>query len=311
MARTVDHYIPFFGRDFYASTAMWTAEEVGHYIRLLVIQWDSGGLPAELERLELVSPGVRNVWPLLSSKFPVCDDGLRRNARMEAHREKAEELKDARSEAGQEGNRKRWGDRKTIANGSQNDRKAIANGIANGVARGSQDESSSANSRADGTSGNSPNNQTSEDRQSGSQNDRKTIANGIAKRSPPSPSPSPSPYPKRENTHTHGDGENEFRKAGWAAEEWATFVTSWNDTDRAEPWPHLTPPDGWTDLAATPGWLQHAHEALSMLPTREYFDRPLPVTRFFTFVDRIRAGEFADPKDAPRGRARKPVGGNL
>ena len=48
MARTqVDHYIPFFGRDFYASTAMWTAEEVGHYIRLLVIQWDSGGLPAE------------------------------------------------------------------------------------------------------------------------------------------------------------------------------------------------------------------------------------------------------------------------
>jgi len=266
MARTVDHYIPFFGRDFYASTAMWTAEEVGHYIRLLVIQWDSGGLPAELERLELVSPGVRSVWPLLSSKFPVCDDGLRRNSRMEAHREKAEELKDARSEAGQEGNRKRWGDRKTIANGSQTDRKAIAN--------------------------------------------------GIAKTSPPSPSPSPSPIPspapsQNENTHTHGDGENEFRKAGWAAEEWDSFVASWNQSERAEPWLHLTPPDGWIDLAATPGWLQHAHEALAMLPSREYFDRPLPVTRFFTFVDRIRAGEFADPKDAPRGRARKPVGGNL
>jgi hypothetical protein len=68
MARTqVDHYIPFFGRDFYASTAMWTAEEVGHYIRLLVIQWDSGGLPSDLERLELVSPGVGRVWKLLSS----------------------------------------------------------------------------------------------------------------------------------------------------------------------------------------------------------------------------------------------------
>ena len=39
MARTqIDHYIPFFGRDFYASTAMWKAEEVGHYIRLLVIR---------------------------------------------------------------------------------------------------------------------------------------------------------------------------------------------------------------------------------------------------------------------------------
>jgi uncharacterized protein YdaU (DUF1376 family) len=312
MARTVDHYIPFFGRDFYASTAMWTAEEVGHYIRLLVIQWDSGGLPAELERLELVSPGVRSVWPLLSSKFPVCDDGLRRNSRMEAHREKAEELKDARSEAGQEGNRKRWGDRKTIANGSQTDRKRIANGVANC----SQDESYSAHSGAGSTTGNNPNLQNGEDRQGGSQTDRKAIANGIAKTSPPSPSPSPSPIPspapsQNENTHTHGDGENEFRKAGWAAEEWAAFVSSWNQSERAEPWLHLTPPDGWIDLAATPGWLQHAHEALAMLPSREYFDRPLPVTRFFTFVDRIRAGEFADPKDAPRGRARKPVGGNL
>jgi uncharacterized protein YdaU (DUF1376 family) len=270
LARTVDHYIPFFGRDFYASTAMWTAEEVGHYIRLLVIQWDSGGLPAELERLELVSPGVGRVWPLLSLKFPVCDDGLRRNSRMEEHRERAVELKDARSEAGQEGNRKRWGDRKAIANGSQTDRKAIANGI----------------------------------------------ANGIAKTSPPSPSPSPSPIPspspsQNEKTHTHGDGEDDFRMAGWAAEEWAEFVSAWNGTQRAEPWTHLTAPDGWTDLAATPGWLQRAHEALAMLPTREYFDRPLPVTKFFTFVDRIRAGEFADTKDAPRGRSRKPVGGNL
>ncbi len=120
MARTqVDHYIPFFGRDFYASTAMWTAEEVGHYIRLLVIQWDSGGLPSDLDRLELVSPGVSKVWPLLSGKFPACDDGFRRNARMEEHRARATELKDARSEAGQEGNRRRWGDRKRIAKRSQ------------------------------------------------------------------------------------------------------------------------------------------------------------------------------------------------
>ena len=113
MARTqVDHYIPFFGRDFYASTAMWTAEEVGHYIRLLVIQWDSGGLPAELERLELVSPGVGRVWQLLSSKFPLCDDGLRRNVRMEEHRAKAEDLKEARAEAGRAGGSKSQANRK-------------------------------------------------------------------------------------------------------------------------------------------------------------------------------------------------------
>lgn len=267
MARSsVDHYMPFFGRDFYASTAMWTAEEVGHYIRLLVIQWDSGGLPADLSRLELVSPGVGRIWPILEPKFPIGDDGLRRNERMEQHRERACELREARSEAGRNGNERRWGDRKTIANGSQTDRKAIAN--------------------------------------------------GIAKTSPPNPNPNPnqnpSPTPSQnQETHTHTAGENDFREPGWAADEWGRFVASWNATQRAEPWPHLTPPDGWVDLAATPGWLQRAAEAMSMLPSREYFDRPLPVTRFFQFVDRIRAGEFSEPKGPPRGRSRQPAGGNL
>jgi uncharacterized protein YdaU (DUF1376 family) len=264
MARqSVDHYIPFFGRDFYASTATWTAEEVGHYIRLLVIQWDSGSLPAELERLELVSPGVSRVWSLLGTKFPVGEDGQRRNQRMEEHRERASELKEARSEAGRHGNEKRWKDRKPVANGSQND--------------------------------------------------RKTIASGIAKTSPPSPSPSPSPShnPEKE-THTH-TAADEFRQPGWAADEWQRFVTVWNVTERAEPWRHLTAPDGWADLAATPGWLQRANEALARLPSRQYFDRPLPVTRFFDYIERIRAGEFADPKvqREARGRGRQPTGGNL
>jgi uncharacterized protein YdaU (DUF1376 family) len=263
MARTqVDHYIPFFGRDFYASTAMWTAEEVGHYIRLLVIQWDSGGLPSDLERLELVSPGVGRVWQLLSSKFPACDDGLRRNARMEEHRARAEDLKEARSEAGQEGNRKRWGDRKPVANGSQKDRKAIAN--------------------------------------------------GIAKVSPPSPSPSPSlsSSPKDEcRTHTPPEGD-EFRQKGWAADEWQRFVADWNATGNAVPWTPLVPPASWVDLAATPGWLDRAHQAMHRLPACQFFDKPLAVTRFFEYLDRILAGEFDNAKHDARKR-REPVGGNL
>jgi hypothetical protein len=112
------------------------------------------------------------------------------------------------------------------------------------------------------------------------------------------------------NTHTH-TAKGEFRKPGWAADEWQRFAAAWNVTERAEPWPHLTAPDGWADLAATPGWLQRASEALARLPSREYFDRPLPVTRFFDFVDRIRAGEFADPKTQARARVRQPSGGNL
>jgi len=48
-----------------------------------------------------------------------------------------------------------------------------------------------------------------------------------------------------------------------------------------------------------------------MLPSRRYFDQPLPVTRFFDYLDRIRAGEFAEPKADARGRQRQPAGGNL
>jgi hypothetical protein len=115
-----------------------------------------------------------------------------------------------------------------------------------------------------------------------------------------------------EITHTHTAAEpDDFRQPGWAADEWSRFVAVWNVTERAEPWPHLTAPDGWADLAATPGWLQRAREALARLPSREYFNRPLPVTRFFDFVDRIRAGEFADPKEQAGRRARQPAGGNL
>jgi hypothetical protein len=117
-----------------------------------------------------------------------------------------------------------------------------------------------------------------------------------------------------EDTHTHTPAEpDDFRQPGWASDEWQRFVAVWNVTERAEPWPHLTAPDGWTDLAASPGWIQRANEALARLPSRAYFERPLPVTRFFDFIDRIRAGEFADPKvqHQARGRSRQPAGGNL
>jgi hypothetical protein len=102
----------------------------------------------------------------------------------------------------------------------------------------------------------------------GSQTDRKGIANGSqtasqADRKSIAPNPSPSlplsvPFPEEE-THTH-TAESDFRRPGWAADEWQRFVAAWNATERADPWHHLTPPDGWVDLAAKPGWIQRANE---------------------------------------------------
>jgi uncharacterized protein YdaU (DUF1376 family) len=275
MARqTVDHYIPFFGRDFYASTAMWTAEEVGHYMRLLIIQWDAGSLPADLARLELVSPGVGKVWDLLVEKFPLGEDGLRRNHRMEEHRIKASELQAARSEAGRQGAEKRWSDGKRIANASQTDGKPMAKPLANGMANGMAKTSPPS----------------------------------------PSPSPSPNTTPtasqNEENSHTHTACGDDFRQPGWAADEWERFVAVWNQTGRAARWAPLIAPSAWVDYAASPGWQQRAYAALERLPGCEFFQTPLAVTKFFEFVDRILAGEFDTAKQDGR-RARQRTGGNL
>lgn len=260
MARTiVEHFIPFFGRDFLTSTTGWTAEERGHYVTLLIVQWEQGSVPDAPERLEIVSPGLSRCWAILEPKFPISSPGRRQNPRMEMHRAKASALKDARTEAGKIGNQKRWGETPP----SQGDQFAIANGV----------------------------------------------ANTIAKVSPPSPSPSPTPHQEKCSAHTQG-ADAVFDRPGWAADAWERFVSAWNRTERAVPWTPLLPPDGWVDLAATPGWLARANEAMARLPACEYFDRPVAVTRFFGYVDRILAGEFNDQKQDRRGR-RQPIGGNL
>jgi len=252
---TVDHYMPMFGRDFLASTAGWTAAERGHYFVLLIVQWEQGAIPNGLDRLELVSPGVTAAWAILEPKFPAGDDGLRRNRRLEEHRVKAQELKDARSEAGKRGNDARW-DRKRIANGSQSDRKAIAS--------------------------------------------------GVAKTSPPSPSPN-----REERQYARADGETPrpvdgskkpepARSPGWVHDDWARVASVWNATERAVPWSLATPPNGFADLAASPGWVQQAIAAMAMLAECRRFDRPVPWTQFVRDLDRILAGEFREPREAPR-----------
>jgi uncharacterized protein YdaU (DUF1376 family) len=283
MARhKVDIYMPLYVRDFLTSTLGWSAEERGHYLTLLMVAWDRGGLPAELDQIERLSPGVTKVWPMLQDKFPVDEDGLRRNARLEKHRDRCVELKDKRIEAGKRAAAAKAAALAARANGEQSCSNRAANvqqsvPIAEPIVQ-------------------------------------QTVPIGAAIVKHPTSTSTSTPTstsPNGEDKHTHTHGGDDFRQPGWAATEWQRFVAAWNVTERAEPWPHLTPPDGWVDLAASPGWLERAREALARLPSRQFFDRPLPVTRFFDFVDRIRAGEFADPKGSTRSRPRQPAGGNL
>lgn len=275
MARKPDshHVLPLFCDDLIASCVDMTPACFGAYVRLLCYAWTRGGIPDDEAACSRISGGLEpGDWAAIRGRLV------------------------------------------PIANGSQCDRSAIADGSQCDVRlthprleleRQAVEEIREKKSEA-GKKGNLA--------RWGSQTDRRAIAKGIANGSQTDRktiAPNPSLILPLEETHTH-TGDDDFRKPGWAAEEWDRFVALWNVTERAEPWRHLTPPDGWVDLAATPGWLQRANEALARLPSRAYFDRPLPVTRFFQFVDRIRAGEFADPKVEPaRSRGRQPAGGNL
>ena len=104
----VDSFLPLFGRDFIAATIGWTAEERGHYVVLLITQWEQGCISADPARLELASPGLGKCWELLGDKFPICADGVRRNQRLEEHREKATSLAAVRKSKAEAAARARW-----------------------------------------------------------------------------------------------------------------------------------------------------------------------------------------------------------
>lgn len=99
----VDMFLPLFCRDFLMSTIGWSATQRGHYLTLLMVQWDAGSLPSELDALERISGGISEAWNLLEDKFPVDKDGLRRNLRLEEHRTTAVEIRKKRRENGQKG----------------------------------------------------------------------------------------------------------------------------------------------------------------------------------------------------------------
>jgi hypothetical protein len=99
------------------------------------------------------------------------------------------------------------------------------------------------------------------------------------------------------------DGEppgGQRARPGWVHDEWARIVAAWNATERAVPWTLATPPNGFADQAASPGWVESALTAIALLPQCRRFERPVPWTQFVRELDRILAGEFRDPREERR-----------
>ena len=101
-----DHYLPFFVGDFMASTATWTGPERGLYMQMLAIEWASGPLPCDPQRLARVLgyewSEFEPLWPTVKAKFE-NGNGRLTNAKLETHRAKNTELRLKRHEIAQQG----------------------------------------------------------------------------------------------------------------------------------------------------------------------------------------------------------------
>ena len=119
----------FYASDFFTGSVDMSQADVGAYIRLMCHQWTSGCLPETVEKIERVAGGP--VSGDVLGKFPVGEDGRRRNNRMELERLKQEEFRAAQSAKGKAGIEKRWSAARSDSTGYT---PAIANAIANAIA---------------------------------------------------------------------------------------------------------------------------------------------------------------------------------
>lgn len=99
--------MPWFPRDFIASTLGWRLLDRALYRCLLDAQWELGSLPDDHEELTLIAGATPSefaaAWPRVSSKFEAIASGRLVNIRLEEHRTKALKIKDERAEAGKRG----------------------------------------------------------------------------------------------------------------------------------------------------------------------------------------------------------------
>ena len=116
MSKRAKAWMPLYVSDFLVATLGWDAGAVGHYIRLLLVQWDRGALPADTSVWESLTAGVNEYLDVLEEKFPIGRDGQRRNVRLEEEREKAQEVYMKRVNAGLKGAEKRWGGEPNLGN---------------------------------------------------------------------------------------------------------------------------------------------------------------------------------------------------
>lgn len=100
-----DHWFKFYYRLMVVSTQGWKDDEFGAYVRLLIHQFDKGGLPDDPGELSKLISTFKKNWPALSKKFKRGDDGLLRNDFMKTVRDERDKKSTTASENGKTGGR--------------------------------------------------------------------------------------------------------------------------------------------------------------------------------------------------------------
>jgi uncharacterized protein YdaU (DUF1376 family) len=144
MARSRPPSFDFYPEDFLAGTMHLHPVCIGIYIRLLCFQWSHGTIPTDRRQLMQVTGAMpeeldEHLTQVLS-KFELCDDGSRRNARLERERARKMLVSEQRANAAQAS----WAMRRTTNQANPAD--AIASSKAIGDAPANED----ANNKAKG-----------------------------------------------------------------------------------------------------------------------------------------------------------------
>jgi len=80
-------YFKLYWKDFLSGTILFSTEEVGAYMKLIIYQWDNGFIPNNPRKLATIA-GVRSSKLVnILTKFQLGNDGNLRNQRLELERE--------------------------------------------------------------------------------------------------------------------------------------------------------------------------------------------------------------------------------
>ena len=86
-------------------------------------------------------------------------------------------------------------------------------------------------------------------------------------------------------------------------EAWEKFQKAWN-AGKGRKWTPVTPPDGWEDRLAEPGWLEVAIEAIGRIGECRYFKTPMTLIQFVKpgWAHKVLGGSFDSQRGDQRGR---------